>query len=334
MTRRCSSPAFQGCELLERSGDNGFAAVVRTKIGPVSATFRGKVELSDIVPLVGYTIKGEGEGGVAGFAKGGAKVSLADAPGGTLLSYDVEAMVGGKIAQLGSRLVDGVAKSMADKFFGNFAALAAAAADAAQPSRPPSPRPGLPAGVEPSADASPGVDGANEHLGSGGYWNDSCLYGGERPPCVGRRRSANAARAVPAREPAPHRHPCRMRHVAVRACVVHVDGRAIKSCTVLAASCDGAEVTTIEGLAENGKLHPMQQAFQDNHGLQCGCCTPGMIMAAIDLVNREGPNLDEIAIRHGLDGNICRCTGYHNIVKAVAQGAREMGAAGTRQAAE
>ena len=116
-----------GCESLERSGDNGFAAVVRTKIGPVSATFRGKVELSDIVPLVGYTIKGEGEGGVAGFAKGGAKVSLADAPGGTLLSYDVEATVGGKIAQLGSRLVDGVAKSMADKFFGNFAALAAAA---------------------------------------------------------------------------------------------------------------------------------------------------------------------------------------------------------------
>ena len=109
------------------------------------------------------------------------------------------------------------------------------------------------------------------------------------------------------------------------ACVVHVDGEAVKSCTALAASCDGAKVTTIEGLAQNGKLHPMQQAFQDNHGLQCGFCTPGMIMAAIDLVNREGPNLDEAAIRHGLEGNICRCTGYHNIVKAVAQGAREMG---------
>src|ERR1700727_1172299 len=109
------------------------------------------------------------------------------------------------------------------------------------------------------------------------------------------------------------------------ACVVHVDGRAIKSCTVLAASCEGAQVTTIEGLAANGKLHPMQQAFQDNHGLQCGFCTPGMIMAAIDLVNREGPNLDEPAIRHGLEGNICRCTGYHNIVKAVAQGGRITG---------
>ncbi|HTR14740.1 MAG TPA: (2Fe-2S)-binding protein [Roseiarcus sp.] len=117
------------------------------------------------------------------------------------------------------------------------------------------------------------------------------------------------------------------------ACVVHVDGAAIKSCTILAVSCNGANVTTIEGLARDGKLHPMQQAFQDNHGLQCGFCTPGMIMAAVDLANREGPNLDEGAIRHGLEGNICRCTGYHNIVKAVAQGAREMAAA-TAKAAE
>jgi carbon-monoxide dehydrogenase small subunit len=118
------------------------------------------------------------------------------------------------------------------------------------------------------------------------------------------------------------------------ACVVHVDGEAIKSCTTLAASCDGASVTTIEGLAQRGKLHPMQQAFQDNHGLQCGFCTPGMIMTSVDMVNRLGPDLDEATIRHGLEGNICRCTGYHNIVKSVAQGAREMGAAATPKAAE
>jgi carbon monoxide dehydrogenase subunit G len=116
--------AIPGCESLEKTGENGFAAVVKMKIGPVSATFRGKVELSDIVPLEGYTIKGEGEGGIAGFAKGGAKVSLADGTGGTLLHYDVEATVGGKIAQLGSRLIDGVAKNMADKFFSSFAAAA------------------------------------------------------------------------------------------------------------------------------------------------------------------------------------------------------------------
>ena len=113
-----------GCESLEKTGENGFAAVVKTKIGPVNATFRGKVELSDLVPSVSYRISGEGEGGVAGFAKGGARVSLADAGSGTLLHYDVEAHVGGKIAQLGARLVDGVAKSMADKFFANFAAAA------------------------------------------------------------------------------------------------------------------------------------------------------------------------------------------------------------------
>jgi uncharacterized protein len=120
--------AIPGCQSLEKTGDNGFSAVVKMKIGPVSATFKGKVELTDIVPLVGYTIKGEGEGGIAGFAKGGAKVSLADAPGGTLLHYDVDATVGGKIAQLGSRLIDGVAKSMADKFFANLAAAAGSGA--------------------------------------------------------------------------------------------------------------------------------------------------------------------------------------------------------------
>ena len=118
-----------GCQSLERTGDNGFAAVAKVKIGPVAASFKGKVELSDIVPEVGYTIAGEGEGGVAGFAKGAAKVSLADAEAGaTLLKYDVEAHVGGKIAQLGSRLVDGVAKNMADKFFASFAEAAAARA--------------------------------------------------------------------------------------------------------------------------------------------------------------------------------------------------------------
>jgi carbon-monoxide dehydrogenase small subunit len=118
------------------------------------------------------------------------------------------------------------------------------------------------------------------------------------------------------------------------ACVVHVDGRAIKACTSLAASCEGAHVLTIEGLAQGGKLHPMQQAFQDNHGLQCGFCTPGMIMTAVDMVGRKGPTLDEATIRHELEGNICRCTGYHNIVKSVVQGAREMGAQSHAKAAE
>ena len=107
------------------------------------------------------------------------------------------------------------------------------------------------------------------------------------------------------------------------ACTVHLDGKAVKSCTVLAVQADGHEVTTIEGIAGADGLHPMQAAFKSCHGLQCGFCTPGMIMAAIDLVERT-PKLTEAAIREGLEGNICRCTGYHNIVKAVATAAGEM----------
>jgi carbon-monoxide dehydrogenase small subunit len=108
------------------------------------------------------------------------------------------------------------------------------------------------------------------------------------------------------------------------ACVVHVDGRAIKSCTALAVACEGAEVMTVEGLAKNGKLHPMQEAFREHHGLQCGFCTPGMLMAAVDLVKRKGKKLDEQTIRHELEGNICRCTGYHNIVDAIEAAAKRM----------
>jgi carbon-monoxide dehydrogenase small subunit len=108
------------------------------------------------------------------------------------------------------------------------------------------------------------------------------------------------------------------------ACVVHLNGKSVKSCTTLALQANGGAVTTIEGLAVDGKLHPMQEAFRDNHGLQCGFCTPGMVMSAVDLVQNHA-NLSEAEIREGLEGNICRCTGYHNIVKAVKAGAQAMG---------
>ncbi len=118
--------SIPGCQSLERTEDGGFAASVKVKVGPVGATFKGRVTLSDIDPPNGYRISGEGEGGVAGFAKGGAAVKLADAEaGGTTLTYDVEAQIGGKLAQLGGRLINGVAKKMADQFFANFAAIAA-----------------------------------------------------------------------------------------------------------------------------------------------------------------------------------------------------------------
>ena len=110
------------------------------------------------------------------------------------------------------------------------------------------------------------------------------------------------------------------------ACVVHVDGVSAKSCTMLAVQADGVSVTTIEGLANGAKLHPMQEAFREHHGLQCGFCTPGMVMSAVDLANRN-PDPSEHEVREWLEGNLCRCTGYHNIVVAVQAGARAMGGA-------
>ncbi|MDB5641293.1 MAG: carbon monoxide dehydrogenase [Hyphomicrobiales bacterium] len=107
-------------------------------------------------------------------------------------------------------------------------------------------------------------------------------------------------------------------------CTVHVNDVGMKSCTLLAIGCDGADITTIEGLARPDGLHPMQAAFCDNHGLQCGFCTPGMIMSATDMVRRKGHDLDAATVRKELEGNICRCTGYHNIVKAVQAGAAAM----------
>ncbi len=108
------------------------------------------------------------------------------------------------------------------------------------------------------------------------------------------------------------------------ACVVHVNGESVKSCTMLALQADGTEVKTIEGLATNDELHPVQAAFREHHGLQCGFCTPGMVMSAVDLLSKN-PNPDESEIREWLEGNICRCTGYHNIVKAIQSAAATMG---------
>ena len=108
------------------------------------------------------------------------------------------------------------------------------------------------------------------------------------------------------------------------ACVVHVDGNSAKSCTILAMQANDTDITTIEGLADGETLHPMQEAFRNNHGLQCGFCTPGMVMSAVDLVNKN-PNASETEIREWLEGNICRCTGYHNIVKSIQEAAGKVG---------
>jgi aerobic carbon-monoxide dehydrogenase small subunit len=110
------------------------------------------------------------------------------------------------------------------------------------------------------------------------------------------------------------------------ACTVHIDGEAVKSCTVFAVQANGANVTTIEGLAKDGQLHPVQNGFWEEHGLQCGFCTPGMIMTVVELLQRN-PNPTEAEIRHAIEGNLCRCTGYHNIVKSVQNAAQKMASA-------
>jgi aerobic carbon-monoxide dehydrogenase small subunit len=116
------------------------------------------------------------------------------------------------------------------------------------------------------------------------------------------------------------------------ACTVHIDGESVKSCTMLAVQADGASITTIEGLAADGRLHPMQEAFREHHALQCGYCTPGMVMAAVSLL-AEHPRPTDAEVREGLEGNLCRCTGYHNIVKAVVAAAGSTAAGGARGAA-
>ena len=115
-------------------------------------------------------------------------------------------------------------------------------------------------------------------------------------------------------------------------CIVHVDGKAVKSCTMLAAQASGSTVVTIEGLANGAELHPVQAAFKENHGLQCGFCTPGMIMSATDMIRRHPEGLDEATVRAELEGNICRCTGYHNIVKAILAASQAMSKAGKGKA--
>ena len=107
------------------------------------------------------------------------------------------------------------------------------------------------------------------------------------------------------------------------ACTVTMDGNAVKSCTVLAVQADGSDITTIEGMAQNGEMHPIQESFRENHGLQCGFCTPGMVMTAVDIL-KNNPNPTEKEIRHGLEGNFCRCTGYHNIVKSIQHAAEAL----------
>jgi carbon-monoxide dehydrogenase small subunit len=343
--------SIPGCQSLEMVSDTELHAKVKQKIGPVSATFDGVVTLSDVNPPESYRIAGEGKGGAAGFAKGGADVALEEIEGGTRLTYHVDAKVGGKLAQLGGRLIDGVAHKLANQFFANFKAEVEGpgAADEAAPTRrrsrrpplrrrpprrrrprmapwrPPTPHPRTPrkraSGSACSAETTPpssksGADGAQP-----------TLHGEESMPTVsmtvnGKSVSGDVEGRTLLVDFLRSSLSLTGTHVGCDtsqcgACVVHMNGESVKACSVFAAAAEGAEIRTIEGMANaDGTLGVVQQAFQDNHGLQCGFCTPGMVMSAADLLSKN-PDPSEQEVREWLEGNICRCTGYHNIVKAI-----------------
>jgi carbon-monoxide dehydrogenase small subunit len=292
---------IQGCERFEAMGPGQWTAVVMAAVGPVKARFTGSVSLHDIEPLTGYRLQGQGQGGVAGFGKLEARVRLSDEGGDTRLDYTAQAQVGGKLAQIGSRLVTGAARKMADEFFSAFNALLSGGGAHAF----------APAAADGGAQADDGELAVVRLTVNG------------KP--VERRVEARTLLAEFLRQDLG----LTGTHVGCDttqcgACTVNLDGLAVKSCTVLAAQASGGEVITIEGLAPAGGLHPLQQAFNSCHALQCGFCTPGMIMAADGLL-RSGCAVDDAAIEQALEGNLCRCTGYVHIIDAVKLAAREMG---------
>lgn len=299
-----------GCESFVEAGDGLWDAVVLTSVGPVKARFSGRVTLQERQPLLGYRLRGEGEGGIAGFGEMAARVTLQDDGLHTRLDYFAQASVGGKLAQIGSRLISGVARQMADQFFSRFNELLSQPAGVARLSGETS----VDAGFE---------QGATQE-------DNRCLVtltvNGQT---VHRRVDARMLLVEFLRQ--------EMRltgtHVGCDtsqcgACTVRLDGAPVKSCSVLAAQASGGEVVTIEGLAPAGGLHPLQAAFKRSHALQCGFCTPGMIMAADGLL-RSGLAVTDASIHEAIEGNLCRCTGYVNIVEAIHQAA----GAGDRAAA-
>jgi len=301
---------IQGCEQFEASGPGQWTAVVLAAIGPVKARFTGSVSLHDIEPLAGYRLEGQGQGGAAGFGKLAARVRLRDEAGDTRLEYTAEAQVGGKLAQIGSRLVSGVAQKMVDQFFSAFTALLSGGGAMAF----------APATTGETAVAREGNELARVQLTVNGRAVERQVEA--RTLLVDFLRKDLGLTGT---------------HVGCDttqcgACTVNLDGMAVKSCTVLAAQASGGAVTTIEGLAPEGGLHPLQQAFNRCHALQCGFCTPGMIMAADGLL-RSGCPVNDASIERALEGNLCRCTGYVHIIDAVKQAACSLGLPATEESA-
>ncbi len=298
---------IDGCESFTAVNDSEWQVVVRASVGPVKARFKGALTVQDREPLKGYRLRGQGEGGMAGFGEMTAVVTLEDEGADTLLVYAAEAHVGGKLAQIGSRLVGSVGAKMADRFFARFNEVLTEGGGEGQ-------RPTATAAEGPGSTAwtNSGAGQANVELTVNGQ--PVRRHVDDRTLLVELLRRDLGLTGT---------------HVGCDtsqcgACTVRLDGVAVKSCTVLAVQASGGEVVTIEGLAKKDSMHPLQKAFVQCHGLQCGFCTPGMIMSSDGLL-RSGQQIDHASICTALEGNICRCTGYVNIIRAVEQAATEMG---------
>ncbi len=298
-----------GCESLVAEGEHEYLATVVASVGPVKAKFKGRLNLSDHRPGLGYRMAGKGEGGIAGFGRMDAEVVLSDAPGGTLLSYSAQAQVGGKLAQIGSRLVSSAAQKIIGEFFQRFTRHVEALA--AQMPPEPTPDPTALSATE-AYDGPIDDDQVRVELEVNGTPRHGVVEA--RTLLVDFLRKTLGLTGT---------------HVGCDtsqcgACTVNLNGHPVKSCSVLAAQASGGQVVTVEGLACKGQLHPVQEAFVQCHGLQCGFCTPGMIMAIERFLDSRPTSLDDHTIIEALDGNICRCTGYVNIIEAVRHAARAM----------
>lgn len=293
-----------GCESFEEIESGHWETVVIAAVGPMKARFKGKVTLHDRQPLLGYRLRGGGEGGMAGFGSMEAKVSLRDDGVQTQLDYVAEASVGGKLAQIGSRLVSSVAQKMADQFFTRFNELLS----------------------RPTGQAGPSASAANRNAADTTGGDALCKI---ELTVNGQALERHADSRMLLVEFLRQELQLTGTHVGCDtsqcgACTVRLDGAPVKSCSILAAQASGGEVVTIEGLAAKGGLHPLQKAFNHCHALQCGFCTPGMIMAADGLL-RSGQPITDASIHQAIEGNLCRCTGYVNIVKAIHDAAHELG---------
>lgn len=289
-----------GISRLEETGHNEFDAIADIKIGPVKSSFKGKLHLSDLKENESFNLN-ISQNSKIGNVKAKVGIHLTEESlNQTALQFDGKANFSGTLASKGSRILSGVASSLTKQFFESLKTEISSR--------------DFPKAV---AKATPH---SNRNTSNMSHEITINLNGKEQSVSVEGRELLVDVLRDKLRLTGTH---IGCDTSSCGACTILIDGKAVKSCTMLAVQADGSTVQTVEGLATNGDLHPIQKGFKEEHGLQCGFCTPGMMMTAVDLLQNNS-NPSESEIREALEGNFCRCTGYHNIVKAVQHAAANM----------